>query len=64
MKIEKFIGVVFLLFILQYSRAQETRVIEPSIMEVNYQVKYEKMLDYYALRIGKNVCKYLHFWNN
>ena len=61
MKIEKFIGVVFLLFILQYSRAQETRVIEPSIMEVNYQVKYEKMLDYYALRIGKNVCQYFSY---
>jgi GLPGLI family protein len=61
MKIEKFIGVIFLLFILQYSRAQETRVIEPSIMEVNYQVKYEKMLDYYALRIGKNVCQYFSY---
>lgn len=61
MKIERFVGIVVLLLALQYSRAQETNVIEPSVVEVGYQVKYEKMVDYYALRIGKNVCQYFSY---
>jgi len=61
MKIERFVGIVVLLLALQYSRAQETHVIEPSVVEVGYQVKYEKMVDYYALRIGKNVCQYFSY---
>lgn len=61
MKIERFVGIVVLLLALQYSRAQETHVIEPSVVEVGYQVKYEKMVDYYALRIGKNICQYFSY---
>lgn len=61
MKIERLTGIVFLLFALQFSRAQNTHVIEPSIMEANYQVKYKQMVDYYVLRIGKSVCQYFSY---
>ena len=38
--------------------AQETHVIEPSILEVRYEVTHEKDKDMFALRCGKNVSQY------
>ena len=40
------------------STAQETHVIESSILEVRYEVTHEKDKDMYALRCGKNVSQY------
>ena len=40
------------------SNAQETHVIEPSILEVRYEVIHEKDKDMFALRCGKNVSQY------
>lgn len=40
------------------STAQETHVIEPSILEVRYEVTHEKDKDMFALRCGKNVSQY------
>ena len=41
-----------------YCRAQETHVIEPSILEITYNVTHGKDKDIYALRCGKNVSQY------
>ena len=38
--------------------AQETHVIEPSLLEVRYQVTHGSDKDIYALRCGKNVSQY------
>ena len=40
------------------STAQETHIIEPSILEVRYEVTHEKDKDMFALRCGKNVSQY------
>ena len=41
-----------------YGQAQESHVIEPSILEVRYEVTHEKDKDMFALRCGKNVSQY------
>ena len=40
---------------------QETRIIEPSILEISYHTKYLNSYDDYALRIGKNVSEYFSY---
>ncbi|MCR5140381.1 MAG: hypothetical protein K6B45_09500 [Bacteroidaceae bacterium] len=40
------------------STAHETHVIEPSILQVRYEVTHEKDKDMFALRCGKNVSKH------
>ena len=41
-----------------YGQAQETHIIEPSILQVRYEVTHEKDKDMFALRCGKNVSQY------
>ena len=54
----KQILIVFLWMLSLRGLAQETHVIEPSILEVRYEVTHEKDKDMYALRCGKNVSQY------
>ena len=54
----KQILIVFLWMLSLRGLAQETHVIEPSILEVRYEVTHEKDKDMFALRCGKNVSQY------
>ena len=54
----KQILIVFLWMLSLRGLAQETHVIEPSILEVRYEVTYENDKDMFALRCGKNVSQY------
>ena len=54
----KQILIVFLWMLSLWGLAQETHVIEPSILEVSYEVTHEKDKDMFALRCGKNVSQY------
>jgi GLPGLI family protein len=54
----KQILIVFLWMLSLRGLAQETHVIEPSILEVRYEVTHEKDKDMYVLRCGKNVSQY------
>lgn len=38
--------------------AQETRIIEPAVIEINYRVRHNTDNDLYALRCGKTVSQY------
>lgn len=38
--------------------AQQTHIIEPSILEISYHTTYKDMHDDYTLRVGKDVCQY------
>lgn len=42
-------------------KAQQTHVIEPAVMEVNYHVIFGHNYDDYALRIGKNVSQFFSY---
>ena len=54
----KQILIVFLWMLSLRGLAQETHVIEPSILEITYNVTHGKDKDIYALRCGKNVSQY------
>ena len=54
----KQILIVFLWMLSLRGLAQETHIIEPSILEVRYEVTHEKDKDMYVLRCGKNVSQY------
>ena len=54
----KQILIVFLWMLSLRGLAQETHVIEPSILQVRYEVTHENDKDIFALRCGKNVSQY------